>query len=379
MNLLLIGSKHFSPDFCAYANQRNINLLNLCDKRLSDITYLKSLSLNEVISFSDHNQLIVEHIKKKIKIPGRCPSLIKTLTNKALMRKSQHISSLLPKSLMVDPETSTKEVINKLDSLSMTMPLVIKPSHGFYSSGVTRIDSYEELHHAIQIAKRINMQLSNEKGKTIIEEYLDGEEIAIDGTIINGTVYPLLKHHKHPTLTGPYFHEEAYISEVLSSEFDEKLVLLKFIKTIGLQSGPFHLEMRKRSNGEWVLLECAPRYSGMGLSTNLPYYLLTQKNAYDFLFGEIPPKRTQQSEERVVEFDFSVLKSGILTGLTNITKKIKALYDCKIFQYANDGDYVLSPPENMNTILTVFHKVNSHNEAISFYNHLSSFKQELIQ
>ena len=80
----------------------------------------------------------------------------------------------------------------------------------------------------------------------------------------------------------------------------------------------------------------------------------------------------------MVEFDFAVKQSASLTGIEVVTDKIRQLSHCIFFQYANNGDTVLPPPHNLNTLLTVFRHVKTVEDAINHYQLLKTFENELI-
>ena len=210
---------------------------------------------------------------------------------------------------------------------------------------------------------------------------MPGNEIAVDGIVHDGNIFPLIYHSKYPKLEGPFFHEEAYISQTVKQDFSEMLPIKNFISTLGLESGPFHIEIRQCGLGKWHLLECAPRFSGMGLSTNIPFFMLTGKHAYDFLLWPdlITTTCWDHDNGYVIEFDFASGHDGVINGLENVIKKMRAIPNCAIFQYANDGEYVLAPPNNLNALLTVFCHVKTIGEATACYRILKTLEDELTK
>jgi len=332
-----------------------------------------------LVSFSDTGQILVERIKKHGNIIGRGEDLIGRLTNKKRLREEKNLSHLFSQYVIFSATDCIESCEQLYQRKNLCFPLIVKPASGFYSAGVSRVDEAAGLPRAISLARRINNQINGTKGDVIIEEYLTGKEVAIDGIIHEGIIYPLIYHTKYPKLKGPFFHEEAYISKTVQQDFPEMQPLKQFIAALELKSGPFHIEMRQCNQEKWYLLECAPRFSGMGLSTNIPFFSLTGQHAYDFLLWPhlMSTQRWRYDNGHVLEFDFAVKYSAPLTGIDTVVAKIRALSHCVFFQYANNGDIVLAPPNNLNAFLTVFCHVTTFIEAISLYQLLKTFENEL--
>lgn len=381
MKLLVVGNESGCPDFINYANDRGLELTVVSEKEWSAALTLDPTGYDDVLSFSDTGQILVERIKTEWKMVGRGENLIGMLTNKKRLREEGNINHLFSK-YVICSATDSVEFCEKLcKEKQLGFPMIVKPANGFYSAGVSRVDDATGLPRAISLARRINNQINSTKGDVIIEAYLSGEEIAIDGIIDEGNIYPLIYHAKYPRLAGPFFHEEAYISQTVRQDFPEKQPLTQFIQALGLQSGPFHLEMRKCGQGQWHLLECAPRFSGMGLSTNIPFFKLTGKYAYDFLLSPhlIRTENWRHDHGYVMEFDFAVRTNACVTGLEAVVAKIRELSNCVFFQYAAQGEYVLAPPHNLNALLTVFCHVKTKQEAMDRYQTLKVLETELVR
>lgn len=379
MKVLMIGNEANYPDFVKYANERMIHLTVVSEKDWETACSLNPSDYHEVLAFSDTAQIFVERIKKNWKINNRNEIVIDTLTNKKRLRENAAASHFFPKHVIfsaTEHVNSSEQICKEKD---LCFPVVVKPASGFYSAGVSRVNDIDGLARAISLARRINNQIHGTKGDVIIEEYLAGREIAVDGIIHNGKVFPLIYHSKYPKLEGPFFHEEAYISQTVKQNFSEMQPLQDFISTLELKSGPFHIEMRQCALGKWYLLECAPRFSGMGVSTNIPFFFLTGKHAYDFLLWPdlIDTYDWSHASGYVIEFDFAAPHNTTLSGIENVIAKIRELPDCIFFQYANNGDYVLAPPNNLNAVLTVFCRINTFEEAVSRYQILKTLENEL--
>ncbi|MFC6604194.1 acetyl-CoA carboxylase biotin carboxylase subunit family protein [Ectobacillus funiculus] len=69
-------------------------------------------------------------------------------------------------------------------SINCAFPMVVKPSNGFSSQGVVRVNTYEELLEAVRKVEEINKhdlsQFVQNEAKIIVEQFIDGPEFAIE-------------------------------------------------------------------------------------------------------------------------------------------------------------------------------------------------------
>jgi len=144
-------------------------------------------------------------------------------------------------------------------------PVVIKPTQLSASRGVIRANNYRELQDAIQRNIRLlDQEFKNTSYEMLIEEYIPGEEVAVEGLMYDGELHTLAIFDKPEPLTGPYFEESYYVTPSRHSVSVIKEILATTAKACfayGIHNGPIHAEMRINSNGIW-LLELACRTIG---------------------------------------------------------------------------------------------------------------------
>jgi biotin carboxylase len=135
------------------------------------------------------------------------------------------------------------------------------------SRGVIRANNREQFIAAINTLRHI---VSNEQAEPfekqhfLVEQYLDGEEIALDGFMQNGKLIPLALFDKPEPLTGPYFEESYYITPSQKSVKQQREIIREIercCKSYGLRQGPVHAEARITGQGV-VLIEMASRTIG---------------------------------------------------------------------------------------------------------------------
>lgn len=196
------------------------------------------------------------------------------------------------------------EEIQNLDIKKLPSPFVIKPSVGFFSIGVHIVKSEADW----EIAKG---ELNYERLKSvypknvldtstfIIEEYIEGDEYAIDCYYNSEGEVVILNILHHKFSSGEDTSDRVYTTskEIVLNYLDP---FSAFLQKIGQQAGiknfPAHVELRIDNNGEINPIEINPlRFGGwcttadlLGIATGFtPYefYMENQKPDWDEVFN----------------------------------------------------------------------------------------------
>ena len=146
-------------------------------------------------------------------------------------------------------------------------PCVIKPLHLSASRGVIRVNNEQEFIDACARIKKIIKHSTDEIERThvLIEDYIDGIEIAYEGYLKKGELHTLTIFDKPEPLTGPYFEETIYVTP---SRLDDKIqqdikqTVQQACEIYGLKTGPVHAELRIDKNNKPWILEVASRTIG---------------------------------------------------------------------------------------------------------------------
>jgi hypothetical protein len=195
------------------------------------------------------------------------------------------------------------EDIQHLHSNQFNYPFVIKPSVGFFSIGVHVIRNQSEWEAAIR-------ELNPEKLRTIyplsvidtstfiIEEYIDGEEFAVDCYFNHNGEIVILNILLHKFSSGADTSDRVYTTslEIIHLYKDR---FGKFLQSIGSEVGlinfPAHVELRIDSKGVIIPIEINPlRFGGwcttadlLGIATGFSpyhYYLQNQRPDWEEVF-----------------------------------------------------------------------------------------------
>jgi len=149
-------------------------------------------------------------------------------------------------------------------------PCVVKPLVLAASQGVIRADNAEELVRAVArigaLLDSPEMRVTREPelDRLLVESYLPGEEVAVEGLLDGGRLRVLAIFDKPDPLEGPFFEETIYITPSrLPPAVQEEIIACatRAAAALRLSHGPIHAEFRINEAGPWVL-ELQPRPIG---------------------------------------------------------------------------------------------------------------------
>lgn len=154
------------------------------------------------------------------------------------------------------------------------LPCVVKPRSMSASRGVIRADTPEEAEAAVRRARSIVAASGGHPAASVlIESYVPGEELALEGMLSSGSLEVLALFDKPDPLTGPYFEETIYVTPSRLAGADQDAIrslVERACAAIGLTEGPVHAEVRGES-GRFRCIEVAARSIGGRCSSVLRF------------------------------------------------------------------------------------------------------------
>lgn len=156
-------------------------------------------------------------------------------------------------------------------------PVVLKPRGLSASRGVIRADDAPAVEAAFE---RVSVIIAEAGGSPplLVEEYLRGEEVAVEALATPGGLEVLAIFDKPDPLDGPFFEETIYVtpsrySAAVQGEVED--LVSAGVAAIGLAHGPVHAEVRLTPDGP-RLVEVAARSIGGLCGRSLRFGLLGQ-------------------------------------------------------------------------------------------------------
>ena len=154
--------------------------------------------------------------------------------------------------------------------LGISYPCVLKPLSLSASQGVVRANNREEFVAGASRLRRLldsaEIRATREASldQILVEGYLPGREVAVEGLLTDGALRILAIFDKPEPLEGPYFEETIYVTPSRFPEAQQQAIeasARKAVQALGLSQGPIHAEFRINDEGVWPL-EVAPRPIG---------------------------------------------------------------------------------------------------------------------
>lgn len=209
---------------------------------------------------------IVEHLKDKELIDK-----IELLKNKATFRRI--CSDMYPNFFFKEVEIAE---LNTMSITDLHFPLVLKPSVGFLSVGVYVVNNEAEWKNAVADINANFAKSSSQfpefvvgTAKFLIEEYIRGEEYAVDAYFDEAGNPAILNIYHHRFANEADTSDRLYCSnKALYDKYEQTFTefLINTNKVIGLRNFPMHIEFRY--DGEMAIpIEINPlRFAGFCLN-----------------------------------------------------------------------------------------------------------------
>lgn len=162
--------------------------------------------------------------------------------------------------------TSAVDAVEAASSLGY--PVVVKPRSAAASLGVVRVDSERELleHFAFAANSTIGGATRHDS-PVIVEEYLDGEEVSVDCSVVSGR--PSIRFIARKRVGfAPFFEEVGHTVDALDPLFDNSKMLNLLTDIHGaldFDTGWTHTELMIH-RGDFRVIEVNARIGGDGLT-----------------------------------------------------------------------------------------------------------------
>jgi hypothetical protein len=259
-------SVHFeSPEVAAYAVMES----------------LRGQNVDGILALGDRPTVAAAYAARGLGISYNHPAAVEACRNKLRLREIFRDAGLCVPwfrnfSIHPTPEPSF---------LGISYPCVLKPLSLSASQGVVRANNREEFLAAAARVRRllespeIRSTREPDLDQMLVEGYIPGREVAVEGLLSDGTLRVLALFDKPNPLEGPYFEETIYVTPSRLPDAEQRAIeqcARDAARALGLSQGPIHAEFRINDHGVWPL-EIAPRPIG-GLCARALRFLLASEN-----------------------------------------------------------------------------------------------------
>jgi len=226
--------------------------------------------LDAVVAVDDEGVLVAALAGQRLGLAHNPPDAAARSRDKAAMRRALEDAGVpQPEFRMAGPDAEVAGL-----AAEVGLPCVVKPVSLSGSRGVIRADDREA---AVGAAKRVRAILADAGedpgAPLLIERYIPGDEVAVEGLLRGGTLEPLAVFDKPDPLEGPYFEETIYVTPSrLPPETLDAIIRITADAAAALElvEGPIHAELRTDGGRAWVL-ELAARSIGGLCSRSLRF------------------------------------------------------------------------------------------------------------
>ena len=190
------------------------------------------------------------------------PEAVRAAGNKLLTRRRMSAAGLAhPPFMAVGGDDPVSVIADRIG-----LPCVVKPLAMSASRGVVRADTVEALETAVALARGLLPRHGVDAGNSAIlaEEYIPGQEIAVEGLLTQGSLQVLAIFDKPDPLEGPFFEETVYVTPAVLTDARRQQItetVSRMVDALGLTDGPIHAECRLNDDGVFVV-EIAARPIG---------------------------------------------------------------------------------------------------------------------
>ena len=222
--------------------------------------------LKAVIGVDEESIILAANLSEFLGIKHNTLESVKLTKDKYLMRKALKDSGLKSPWFKRFPVNETpKDLVTEI-----SFPCVLKPTFLSASQGVIRADNVSEFCISFEILsgllsqEEMKIQGGDQANWILVEEYISGKEVSIEGIVNEGKLKELAIFDKPETLEGPTFPETIFITPTILPEKLQVSLLetaQTALETLGIIKGPVHVELRINVNGNYIL-ECAARSIG---------------------------------------------------------------------------------------------------------------------
>jgi biotin carboxylase len=320
----------------------------------SIVSFGDTTPIDGVVAADDAGVVIAATAGQKLRLPANDPEAAKATRDKALMRERLGRGEVpQPSWAALGLSDDASEPAN-----SIGYPLVVKPLSLSAGQGVIRVDRPEDIVAAVARVRRILHSAGSHDDTIILEAFMDGAEVAVEGLVAAGELVPLAIFDKPDEDEGEGFQETILVtpSRHPVSVQDEILrVSAQAVRALGLSQGPVHIELMVMDE-RVTLIEVAARSIGGLCSRSLSFGLMDTSLESLILRNAIARDKPElrRSSRASGVLMIPIPESGELVGFDGLDEVRSFDGVSGLEVTARAGDAVAPPPEGARYIGFVF-------------------------
>ena len=256
---VVVGSEH--PQALAeFLGDRAVVVpLDAADAAVEAIIALdRRTPLDAVLAVDDQGLEVAAAAAERLGLRHNPPEAVAATRDKARMRDRLAAASV--------PQPVYRIVARDVDVVlaasEVGYPCVMKHVSRSGSQGVIRVNNATQ---AAAAGVRIRAILGDCQEPLLVERFVPGAEVAVEGLLVGGRLEVLAVFDKPDPMDGPFFEETIYVTPSGQPPpiiADIEATAARAAAALGLREGPVHIELRIGAAGVVTILELAARSIG---------------------------------------------------------------------------------------------------------------------
>ena len=320
-----------------------------------------------VLGTCESSSEIAAAVAEALGLPGNTLESVRLARDKSLLRARLRERSVpTPRAVCLPLDVPFRD-LQDVVAREIGWPVVVKPLLLSGSRGVMRADDAATLEQrrarlaGILAAPDVRQAGRLENGQFLVEEFVQGAEVALEGFLRDGRLEVLALFDKPDPLDGPFFEETLYITPSRLKQIvqdDIARVVLDATRAMGLARGPVHAEVRLRQlEGavQPVVLEVAARSIG-GLCARTLRFGAGISLDEVVLRGVLGDPHVTVARERSAAgvMMIPIPKAGVLRGVSGVSEALALTGIVDVVILAREWEELVPLPEGTSYLGFVF-------------------------
>ncbi len=273
------------------------------------VALAKRVGVDAVLAVDDQGVMAAALASETLGLAHNPPEAVARTRDKAAMRSALEAAGVPQPPWAVARAGEDVGLVGE----SVGFPCVVKPTGLSGSRGVIRADDIAGARAAGSRARAI----AGEGASLIVEGFVAGAEVAVEGLLRGGSLEVLAVFDKPDPLEGPYFEETIYVTpsrlDILGTAAPATAAACA---AMGLVEGPVHAELRIAAGRIWCI-EVAGRSIGglcarsLSFGTGISLEALILAHALGLPLGDL---RREEAASGVMMLPIPA--SGVLLGIS---------------------------------------------------------------
>ena len=232
------------------------------------LAFARPNPLDAVVGVDEDTAVVAAAISGALGLPANPPEAVAAARNKAVLR------SRLDAAGVPTPRSRLFRLQGGPDAAAgiSPYPCVLKPTFLAASRGVIRADDRASFLRAwgriaaILAQPDVAAKGGNAANEILVEEFVRGPEVAVEGLLSNGRLEVLAVFDKPDPLDGPFFEETIYVTPsrlAAPALTGIQTATERATSALGLRHGPIHAEIRVGRTGPSVIEVAARSIGGL--------------------------------------------------------------------------------------------------------------------